>query len=152
MTEKDLKRLSRKQLLELLLKQTQRADAMEEALAKAEERLRDKTLIESEAGTMAEAALRLNGVFEACDAAAAQFLENARKAAENAESVSRVAALEAERKAGEIIAAAEKRAARREAEAERRVSECNAEYRRLYEKKRNLERVLSGNGEGTDEE
>ena len=75
MTEKDLKRLSRKQLLELLLKQTQRADAMEEALAKAEERLRDKTLIESEAGTMAEAALRLNGVFEACDAAAAQFLK-----------------------------------------------------------------------------
>ena len=101
---------------------------------------------------MAEAALRLNGVFEACDAAAAQFLENARRAAENAESVSRVAALEAERKAGDIIAAAEKRAARREAEAERRVSECNAEYRRLYEKKRNLERVLSGNGEGTDEE
>ena len=55
MTENELKSLSRKQLLELLLLQTQRADRLEAELEEAKRRIRDKKLIESEAGSIAEA-------------------------------------------------------------------------------------------------
>ena len=78
MTTKDLKRLSRKQLLELLLEQTRRADILEIQLKAAEAKLNDRIILESEAGNIAEAALRLNGVFEAAQAAADQYLENIR--------------------------------------------------------------------------
>ena len=79
MKELDLKSLSRKQLLELLLLQTQRADRLEAELEEAKRRIRDKTLIETEAGSIAEASLKLNGVFEAAQAAASQYVENVRR-------------------------------------------------------------------------
>lgn len=85
MTEKELKKLNRKQLLELLLMQTDRADKLEEKLARLEQRLRDRAIVESEAGSIAEAALRLNGVFEAADAAAAQYLENIKRLSQRLE-------------------------------------------------------------------
>jgi len=75
-TEKDLKKLSRKQLLELLLEQTRRADMLEKQLKAAEARLKERIILESEAGSIAEAALKLNGVLEAAQAAADQYLES----------------------------------------------------------------------------
>lgn len=79
MTEKELKKLNRKQLLELLLVQTSRADELEAQLTEARAQLEKRELLEMEAGTMAEAALKLNGVFEAVDAAAAQYLQNIKR-------------------------------------------------------------------------
>lgn len=79
MTEKELKKLNRKQLLELLLMQTARADKLEEKVERLEQRLKDRAILEAEAGSIAEAALRLNSVFEAADAAAAQYLENIKR-------------------------------------------------------------------------
>lgn len=76
MTEKDLSKLNRKQLLELLLEQTRRVDMLEKQLRAIEVRLNDRIILESEAGSIAEAALKLNGVFEAAQAAADQYLEN----------------------------------------------------------------------------
>ena len=79
MTENELKSLSRKQLLELLLLQTRRADQLQSDLEEANRRIRDKKLIESEAGSIAEASLKLNGNFEAAEAAASQYVENVRR-------------------------------------------------------------------------
>ena len=76
MSNIDLRKLNRKQLLELLLEQTQRANQLEEQLELANEKLQNKTMIEKEAGSIADAALQLNGVFEACQQAANQYLEN----------------------------------------------------------------------------
>jgi hypothetical protein len=72
----DLRRLSRSQLLELLLRQTKRVEELEAALAQAEKKLRERRIAELEAGSIAEAALKLSGVFEAAQAAADQYLEN----------------------------------------------------------------------------
>ncbi len=74
----DLSKLSRKQLLELLLRQTKRADELELRLVELEKKLESRRIAELEAGSIAEAALRLNGVFEAAQAAADQYLENIR--------------------------------------------------------------------------
>ena len=79
MTEKQLKKLSRKELLELLLVQTSRADELEAQLNEAREQLKKREILEMEAGTMAEAAMKINGVFEAVDAAAAQYLQNIKR-------------------------------------------------------------------------
>lgn len=79
MTEKELKKFNRKQLLELLLVQTHRADKLEAELKEVKESLKKREILEMEAGTMAEAALKINGVFEAVDIAAAQYLQNIKR-------------------------------------------------------------------------
>ena len=76
MTEKELRRLSRAELLELLLAQTEENEKLKKRLQAAEAALSDRKIIMEKAGTMAEAALKLNGVFEAADRAARQYLEN----------------------------------------------------------------------------
>lgn len=53
--------------------------ALREKLADTEKKLADRTIALSEAGTLAEAALKLNGVFEAADAACRQYIENLRR-------------------------------------------------------------------------
>ena len=85
MTEKDLKKLSRKQLLELLLSQTERADSLEKEVEDLQKKLEDKIIAQSEAGSIAEASLELNGVFSAAQSAADQYLENVRILKEKAE-------------------------------------------------------------------
>jgi len=65
--------------------QTDRADQLERKLAQLEKRLSDRNIAEMEAGSIAEAALKLNGVFEAAEAAAAQYLENIRRLSQHLE-------------------------------------------------------------------
>ncbi len=79
MDTKDLKKLNRKQLLELLLEQTKRVEELEELLRIAEDKMNERILAETEAGSIAEAALRLNGVFEAAQAAADQYVANVKR-------------------------------------------------------------------------
>ena len=74
MTPKALKNLSRKDLLELLLEQTERNEQLEKELAELKAKLDDKTINIAQSGTMAEAALRLSGVYKAVDQAAANYL------------------------------------------------------------------------------
>lgn len=92
MDEKQMRKLSRYQLLELLIMQTERADALEKQVAELEERLNEKEVKISALGSIAEASLQLSGVFEAAQKAANIYLDNAM------------------RKADEIEAAAKKRA------------------------------------------
>lgn len=76
MTEKELRRLSRAELLEMLLAQTEENRQLKRELQEAREALIDRKIAIEESGSMAEAALRLNGVFEAADQAVRQYLEN----------------------------------------------------------------------------
>lgn len=80
MTDKELRRLSRAELLEMLLAQTEENEKLKSRLQKAETALADRRIAVSEAGTMAEAAFKLNGIFEAADRAAKQYLENIQQA------------------------------------------------------------------------
>ncbi len=78
MTDKELKRLNRSELLEMLILQMEENEELRKKLAEAEGELNDRRIKIAESGTLAEAALRLNGIFEAADRAAAQYLENVR--------------------------------------------------------------------------
>lgn len=77
-TDKDLRKLNRAELLELLILQTKHMDEMELQLTALQEQLKERTIHLSESGTLAEAALRLNNVFRDADQAAAQYVESAR--------------------------------------------------------------------------
>ena len=76
MANQDLKKLNRRQLLELLILQTERSDKLEARVEELERELQEKKLQMTEAGSIAEASLRLSGTFEAAQAAADQYLES----------------------------------------------------------------------------
>ena len=103
MKEKDLKKLNRYQLLELLIAQTERADQLQARLEEAEQKLNDKELRIKSLGSIAEAALELNGVFQAAQTAADQYLNAAKKRAKAIEDI-------AKRKADALLAKAGEKA------------------------------------------
>jgi len=74
MATRELKRLSRKQLLQLLIAQ------MEEN-RDLRRKLENRQLIMENTGTLAEAALKLSGIFEAADAAAQIYLDSVERIA-----------------------------------------------------------------------
>ena len=117
MTEKELKKLSRAELLEMLIAQSKKLSRTEEELQAAKEKLEQRSIAITDSGTMAEAALKLNGIFEAADEAARQYLENVRQ--QESEAANIVA--EAQRKANGIIKSAEARRVTILAEADKEV-------------------------------
>ncbi len=79
MTEKELKRLSRADLLEMLIDQSKELQETREKLEKAEAQLKKREIAIRNAGSIAEASLILNGVFEAAQAACNEYMENTQK-------------------------------------------------------------------------
>ena len=76
MTEIELKRLSRAELLELLLLQTRETERAQTRAKQLEEALSKRQLKIREAGDLAHAVLAGNGVMETAQRAAKQYLEN----------------------------------------------------------------------------
>ena len=87
MTDRELRRLSRKDLLELLISQGCERDALQAELERIKAELENRQLCMEQAGSIAEAALRLNGVFEAAQAAAQQYLDSVRQRSEDIEEI-----------------------------------------------------------------
>ena len=83
MTEKEFRKLSRLELLEILTEQSRRIEELSQKLEEAEKKLQSRKLQIEKAGSIAEASLQLNRVFEAAQAAADQYLENVRYINEN---------------------------------------------------------------------
>lgn len=85
MTEKELKRLNRAELLEMLIAQSRTLSKVEEELdetrtklEEAQAELEKKNIAVRSSGTLAEAALKVSGIFEDADRAAALYIENAK--------------------------------------------------------------------------
>lgn len=83
MTEKELKKLNRYQLLELLVVQTERADQLQERVEKLESKLQEQKIKFSKLGSIAEATVHVSKVFEASQKAADMYLEAARQQAKD---------------------------------------------------------------------
>ncbi len=82
MTDKELQHLSRSDLLEMMLSLAEENERLKIRLRQARALLSDRRIVIDKAGSIAEAALQLNHVFEAADRAAKQYLENVRRMAE----------------------------------------------------------------------
>lgn len=96
MTEKDLKKLNRYQLLELLIIQTKRVEKLQKLLEDSEKQLKEQNIKISSLGNIAEASMQVHGVFQAAQDAADTYLNKAKRHAEEIEQ-------DAIRKAADII-------------------------------------------------
>ena len=76
MEQKELKRLKRKELLELMLEQAKRIQELELELKSVQDELDSKRIKIKESGSIAEASLKLNEVFESAQKAVDQYYEN----------------------------------------------------------------------------
>ena len=76
MADRELKHLSRRELLEMLIAQGRENERLQAEITQLEEQLHEREIHLAQSGNIAEAALRLNGIFEAAQRAAEQYLEN----------------------------------------------------------------------------
>lgn len=74
--QKTIKRMSKKDLLEILVLQSKKIDELQEKIDKLSKELNDRQIMISESGSIAEAALKLNKVFEIAQQAANQYLDS----------------------------------------------------------------------------
>lgn len=77
----DLKKLSRKELLELLIDQVKENENLQRELDEAKTELQRRDLIMKNAGSMAEAALEIFDIFKKADQAAKLYLDNVKNLA-----------------------------------------------------------------------
>lgn len=119
MTDKELKKLGRAELLEMLLTQTREVDALKKQVEELTARVDSKKIAITRAGSIAEASLMLNGVFEAAQNAAQQYLENLATLDETREDIER----ESRERAEAILAEAQKKCEAMESEAKARCDE-----------------------------
>lgn len=76
MADIKLKKASREQLVGLLSAERKKNADLNERIASLEKELEDKKIRIENSGSIAEASLSLNGVFEAAEAACRQYAEN----------------------------------------------------------------------------
>lgn len=133
MTDQELRKLSRKDLLELLVAQGQERDALQVELEKAKAALADRQLCIEQSGSIAEAALQVNGVFYAAQEAAEQYLENIRLRNEQTDAACAQREKESKERAERQLQEAAQTARQLEEDTKRRCEEIENEAREKAE-------------------
>ena len=87
MTEQELRRLSRKELLEMLIMQSEELESTKKKLANTKSKLLEREISIDNAGSIAEAALQVNGVFEAAQKACEQYIDNIKNLSKRQETI-----------------------------------------------------------------
>jgi len=123
MTSKELRKLNRKDLLQMLIEQSQEVQVLREKLAEAETALENKTITIDQAGSIAEAALQLNGIFQASQDACQQYMDNVRQLCQCKEENCARMEEESQAKAKSIVEEAEKQKADMERETKAKCDE-----------------------------
>ena len=89
MTDRQLRKASRIDLLKLLLEQKKENEALRQQLAQTQEQLRQRQIAIDQSGTLAEAALKLSGIFDAAESACQYYTENIRNLSGRQEEICR---------------------------------------------------------------
>ena len=107
MTERELRRLSRADLLELLLAQRRENEQLRCMLDQAEARLADRSIQINNAGSIAEASLQLSGVFTAAQDSCQYYLENIKLLSERQNAICQQMEEETKERCDRMVAEAE---------------------------------------------
>ena len=108
MTDKEFKRLSRAQLIEIIYQLQLELDKVNEEKQALENELEDKRLRLQSAGNIAEAALEINDCFRSAQNAAEQYLNEIKALREETEAQRQRILAQAQAEAEAIIASAKK--------------------------------------------
>lgn len=110
MTERELRRLSRTDLLELLLAQRRENEQLRCILDQTQAQLADRTIKIDTAGSIAEASLQLSGVFAAAQDSCQYYMDNIRLLNERQSAVCQQMERETQEKCDRMVAEAEQKA------------------------------------------
>lgn len=109
MADNELKKLKRADLLEMLVNQSKENESLQQQLDEALNRLSQREIQINKAGSIADAALQLSGVFEAAQNAGAQYLENIERLSTEQEGIcARITAVTKE-KATQLLSATQQK-------------------------------------------
>ena len=126
MTDRELRKLSRTDLLEMLVDVNEELARVKQQLEVAEEKLNSRQILIDKAGSIAEAALQLIGVFETTGTADAQPVDNVQRFREQQEEMCRKIEWECREKARRRLEEVERRCMQMEAETAERCAEMLA--------------------------
>ena len=79
MTEKELLKLKRSEMLEIMLAQSREIDSLREQLEEANAKVEDRELRLRDCGSIAEASLRLTNIFTEAQKAVDLYVENMKR-------------------------------------------------------------------------
>ncbi len=161
MTDKELRKLSRSTLLEMLVEQSRENDVLRSQIEQLQQQLSERQLKINRAGSIAEASLQINQVFETAQKAAEQYLENIRTLSNHQELICKQMEEDSIRKAQELIEetkskcqAMEDKTARkcskRTEEAERTWREVQTKIQQLINDSAGLRELLSTTAGGNN--
>ncbi|MBQ9968168.1 MAG: hypothetical protein IJO88_05550 [Oscillospiraceae bacterium] len=145
MVGKELKRLSRRELVDIIYQLKKNEQEKLEQIAALEEELRDRRIRISVAGSIAEAAIDITNVFSAAQSAADRYLHEIERMKEDTEAQCARKIEETDRKVAEILQNSEKKYDELEARCERgrrKWEQLRAEIQKLEEEKMRLEREM----------
>lgn len=160
MTDRELKKMSRAALGKRLLEVMQENEELRCQLRIAGEKLADRQLRLENAGSIAEAAISVNGVFEAAQEAAAQYLENIRVLSKQQEEICAGLDAQSRRDAERLLQETQRQCehmqedARREAaqmieqaqqQAEAQWSEISGRLETFYQSHQGLKELMANN-------
>lgn len=129
MTGKDLKKLGRGDLLEMLLELSKENDRLRKENEQLLTRLEDRNLTIEKSGSLAEAVLQLNGVFEAAQAACEQYTRNIQNRHEHLEEHARQLEQQTQEKCNAALAEAKQQSEAMIAEAQKKRDDMMAQTR-----------------------
>lgn len=111
---KELRKLNRKELLEILLEQTKRIEELENEIEELKEKVESKKIIFKNAGSLADASLQLSGIFTVAQEAAEIYLTNIK-----------------ELKLNKMLKETERKCKKREKEADKFIHNIESEIKKL---------------------
>ena len=151
---KELRRMKRKDLLELLLEQSKENEDQRLLLAvqkkkilHLEQRLADKRIDIAEAGSLAEASLKLNGIFDAAQAAAQQYLDNLKTTDERCAKMEDDTKARCDAMTEEAVQKCEELNRKAQEEVEQRWETLSERLEKFYEAHVGLKELLTSSGE-----
>lgn len=135
MTDKELRRLSRTDLLELLLAQRRENEQLRCILDQTQAQLADRTIQIDKAGSIAEASLQLSGIFNAAQDSCKYYIDNIKLLSERQSAVCQQMERETKEKCDLMVAEAEMKA-------QACWDNCSAKIKQLVESFEGLQQVL----------
>ena len=135
MTDRELRRLSRTDLLELLLAQRRENEQLRCLLDQAQAQLADRTIQINNAGSIAEASLQLGGIFSAAQDSCQYCMDNIKLLSEGQNMVCRQMEEETKIKCDQMVAEAE-------VKAQQCWDNCSVKIKQLVESFNGLQQVI----------
>ena len=141
MINKDLKRLSRRELVDVIYQMKKNEEQLQEKIVSLEEALEEKRIRLSSAGSIAEAAVDITNVFSAAQSTADIYLQEIQTMRENADKECKRMIEDAKVKVEKILSAGNKQKEYMDAHYRndyKKWRDLQADIERLEEKKREL--------------